>query len=127
MTINHPTVFIRKSCYDRFGMFDLSYRVAMDYDLLLRMKVNHCRFAYIPAVLAHMRWDGLSDRHWKKDVRETLAVKNKYLPHKKWGNQLYYYKHVLAIGTNKLLLKLHLHKLTRLYRQWLAPVKKTYH
>ncbi|MBS1567524.1 MAG: hypothetical protein JST39_24280, partial [Bacteroidetes bacterium] len=98
---------------------------AMDYDLLLRMKVNQCRFVYIPQVLADMRWDGLSDKHWKKGVRETLAIKNKYLPHKKWLNRLYYYKHQLAIGGQKVLSRLHLGGITRLYRRFLAPVKKT--
>ena len=126
MTINHPTVFVKKKCYDQFGLFDLSYRFAMDYDLLLRMKVNHCRFAYIPRLLANMRWDGLSDKNWKKGVQETLAIKNKYMPQRKWSNTLYYFKHVMAIRTNKLLAKFRLGGLTRLYRHFLAPVKKTY-
>jgi len=126
MTLNHPTVFIRRKCYEQFGTFDLSYRFAMDYDLLLRMKINHCRFSYIPQLLANMRWEGLSDKHWKKGVKETLAIKNKYMPAHKWRNNLYYFKHVLAISTSKFLSRLRLGSLTRLYRHFLAPVKKTY-
>ena len=32
----HPTVFLRRSVYDRIGRFDLRYRLAADYDFLLR-------------------------------------------------------------------------------------------
>jgi len=58
MTVNHPTVFIAKACYDKFGLFDKSYRCAMDYDLLLRLKVNNCRFKYVPKILANMSLAG---------------------------------------------------------------------
>lgn len=126
MTLNHPTVFLRRSCYQQFGAFDLSYRFAMDYDLLLRMRVNHCRFSYLPRLLANMRWDGVSDKYWKMGCRETLAIKNKYLPRRKWVNTLYYFKHVLAIRSSKLLAKWRLGGLTRLYRHFFAPVKKVY-
>ena len=44
MTLNHPTVFVKKQCYDAFGTFDPHFRCAMDYDFLLRLKVNNCRF-----------------------------------------------------------------------------------
>jgi len=126
MTLNHPTVFVRKSCYDRFGAFDLSYRFAMDYDLLLRMKINGCRFSYVPHLLANMRWDGVSDKYWKMGCRETLAIKNKYMPHRKWLNTLYYFKHVMAIRASKVLACMRLGGLTRLYRHFFAPVKKVY-
>ena len=64
MTINHPTVFARKECYENFGIFDEQYKCAMDYDLLLRFGVNGCRFVHVPEVLANMRWDGNSDSKW---------------------------------------------------------------
>src|SRR5882724_3849250 len=36
MTINHPTVFAKRKCYEQFGLFDIKYKCAMDYDLVLR-------------------------------------------------------------------------------------------
>ncbi len=36
MSINHPAVFVRKELYNRYGLFDNTYKVAMDYDLMLR-------------------------------------------------------------------------------------------
>ncbi|WPL19432.1 hypothetical protein Thiowin_04555 [Thiorhodovibrio winogradskyi] len=33
----HPTLFLRRSLYARFGVFDTGYRIAADYDLMLSM------------------------------------------------------------------------------------------
>jgi glycosyltransferase involved in cell wall biosynthesis len=116
MRINHPTVFVRKSCYDRFGLFDKQYKCAMDYDLLLRLMINGCRFNHIPEVLANMRWEGLSDTRWLLGCRETLSIKNRHLPNRKIGHRLYFYKHVLAISGPKWLKKSGLGFLIRMYR-----------
>ena len=32
----HPTCYIRKECYDRYGLYDESYKIAADSDLLVR-------------------------------------------------------------------------------------------
>lgn len=126
MTVNHPTVFVRKSCYDRFGLFDKQYKCAMDYDLLLRLMVNGCRFSYIPEVLANMRWGGFSDSRWMQGVKETLAVKDKYLRRRHLLNRLYYFKQVLAIGLPKYLHKLGLGALVKVYRSRFASAKRVY-
>jgi glycosyltransferase involved in cell wall biosynthesis len=126
MAINHPTVFLKKECYEKFGLFDLTYKCAMDYDLLLRMKANNCSFGYVPRVLANMRWDGMSDKHWKLGCKETLQIKNKYMPGRKFSNRMYYVKHLAAIQSSKLLKKLKLTSLTKFYRSVFSPVKKIY-
>ena len=35
--INHPTCFVAKSIYQKYGLFDESYRAAGDYDFMLRI------------------------------------------------------------------------------------------
>lgn len=127
MTLNHPTVFVRKSCYDKLGLFDEKYKCAMDYDMLLRLKVNGSRFLYVPKVLANMRWGGFSDAKWMIGCKETLAIKNKYLGHRKILNQLYFYKHVLAISIPKFLTRIHLHSIVKMYRSRFSKMKKLYH
>jgi len=97
-------------------MFDKQYKCAMDYDLLLRFHLNGCRFSYIPAVLANMRWEGLSDSRWMLGVSETLAIKNKYLPDRRLANRIYYYRHILSIAIPKYLKKWKLGFLPQLYR-----------
>ena len=127
MTLNHPTVFVKKSCYDQLGLFDERYRCAMDYDMLLRLKVNGARFVYVSHVVANMRWGGFSDAKWMVGCKETLAIKNNYLPHRKLINQLYFYKHVLAISIPKFLTRIHLHSIVKLYRSRFSRMKKLYH
>lgn len=127
MTINHPTVFVRKSMYENLGLFDENFRCAMDYDMLLRLKVEGSRFAYVPRVLANMRWGGFSDAKWMIGCKETLAIKNKYMPHRKFLNQLYFYKHVLAISIPKFLTRIHLDPIVRMYRSRFSRMKKSYH
>src|SRR5579872_4506056 len=117
MTVNHPTVFVRKSCYDRFGGFDKRYRYAMDYDLLLRLSVNGCRFNHIAEVVANMRWGGLSDNRWMRGVRETLAIKDKYLVRRRLLNRMYFFKQVVAIGLPRYLQKIGLGHLVKAYRR----------
>lgn len=126
MTINHPTVFVRKKCYENFGVFDDQYKCAMDYDLLLRYRVNGCRFVHVPEVLANMRWDGVSDSKWLLGCKETLAIKDKYFPERRLRNHLYFYKHVLAIFLSKFLTSIKLSALTRAYRSQISRVKKVY-
>jgi glycosyltransferase involved in cell wall biosynthesis len=127
MTVNHPTVFIKKDCYEKWGNFSEKYKCAMDYDLLLRLYTSNCRFKYIPFVLSNMRLEGLSDYNWLLGCRETLAIKNKYLPTKRIKNYLYYCKHVLAIALPRALKKLGLNSAVKLYRSRFSQLKKVYH
>jgi len=124
MTVNHPTVFVKKKCYEQYGYFDTAYHFAMDYDFLLRLKINNCRFIHIPDVLSNMRWEGASDTQWYKACKESLKIKNKYLPHKKVLNNIYFLKQVSAIVISKFLQRIRLGSIVHFYRRTLSPVKK---
>ncbi len=126
ITIIHPTVFVKRKIYETYGGFDLQYRCAMDYDLLLRLQVNHCRFLYLPFTLANMRWGGLSDSSWITGCKETLKIKNKYFPEHTLRHRIYYLKHISAIQISKTLSQLKLGFITRIYRKLFSPVKKVY-
>jgi hypothetical protein len=73
----------------------------MDYDLMLRFKLAGCHFTYLPITLANMRWGGFSDNSWLLGCKETLEIKNKYLPGQSFRHRLYYLKHVAAIRAAK--------------------------
>ncbi len=59
----HPTFYVRRAIYLKCGLFDTGYRIAADYDCILRIigrhKVSMC---YIPRVLIKMRVGGVSNR-----------------------------------------------------------------
>lgn len=69
--LNHPTVIVRRSAYERFGLFDLSYRLAMDYELLLRFHRAGCAGLYDTRMVGHMALDGASVRNAASAFREV--------------------------------------------------------
>jgi len=125
-SILHPTVFVKRYCYEQIGIFDLRYRCAMDYDFLLRLKVHNYQFIYLPKVLTNMRWEGFSDKQWLLGRKELLAIKNHYFPGRKISNYLFFYRNALAIMTIKFIERLHLDFLVRYYRQRFSKIRKTY-
>ncbi len=72
----HPTFFIRKGVYERFGKFDIQYTLSADFDLILRfLGVHNVSFKYIPEVLVKMRTGGKSTSSLKRTMimnREDL-------------------------------------------------------
>ena len=58
----HPTFYVRRSVYERFGRFDTSYRIAADYDIMLRfLAVHKIHAQYIPTIFVRMRVGGVSN------------------------------------------------------------------
>ena len=60
MIINHPTTFIGKSLYKRYGLFDTKYKIASDWDLILRFWKAEVPFIFIPHLIANFRIGGIS-------------------------------------------------------------------
>ena len=59
----HPTLYLRRSVYERIGAFDTSFRISADYDFILRYFCQiTARSVYIPEVLYKMRLGGESNR-----------------------------------------------------------------
>jgi glycosyltransferase len=76
----HPALFIKRTCFDKFGNYDLRYHSAADYDLILRFLFkNQIKVAYLPKVLVKMRVGGLSNKSLKNRLRankeDRLAMK----------------------------------------------------
>lgn len=126
MTINHPSVFIKKTCYNNWGLFDEQYKVAMDYDLILRFFLKGAIFSYINSVTVNMQFDGISDINWYQGCKETQAVKNHLLPHQKIINNLYFLKHVIAIWFTRFLSRIGLTGVLKFYRRLFSVQQKRY-
>ena len=74
----HPTVYLRRSLYERFGGFREDFQIAADYELLVRMMVKHqIRARYINEVIVKMREGGKSNANLKNRLtanREDLRA-----------------------------------------------------
>ena len=59
----HPTLFLRKEIYQSVGLFDTQFRIAADYDYVLRVfSVPNLKVQYLPTILMLMRHGGASSR-----------------------------------------------------------------
>ena len=68
----HPTLYLRRHVFDRFGLYDTSFSIAADYDAMLRYLVQgQIRLAYVPEVLVRMRLGGESNRSLERIVRKS--------------------------------------------------------
>jgi glycosyltransferase involved in cell wall biosynthesis len=57
----HPALFIRREVYERYGHFQEDYRIAGDYEFIVRaFKAGDLRSLHIPNVLVRMQTGGLS-------------------------------------------------------------------
>ena len=64
----HPTVFFKKECYTKFGLFKSNYKIAADFELLVRfLKANKVTYQYIPKVIVRMSLGGMSTRSLKSN------------------------------------------------------------
>lgn len=69
----HPTFFARKHLFDRYGCFDLSYKIAADYELMLRfLKKYKVKSCYIPHVIVKMRIGGKSNKNLKQIIKANF-------------------------------------------------------
>ena len=58
----HPALFLRRSVIERLGAYDSSYRIAADYESILRYFGSGISPAWLPRVLVKMRTGGASNR-----------------------------------------------------------------
>lgn len=60
----HPTFYVRRSVYERFGAYDLRYRFAADFELTMRlMAVRRIKAVYVPETWVRMRAGGATNRN----------------------------------------------------------------
>lgn len=75
MSIPHPSVFVSKATYDLFGCFNEKFKIAMDYEFVLRLFSSGARFLYINAFFSNMRLGGVSDKHRISALIEVYKAK----------------------------------------------------
>lgn len=58
----HPTFFVKKSIYEKYGFFNTDLKISADYELILRFLLkNGVTSIYIPKVLVYMPIGGVSN------------------------------------------------------------------
>ncbi len=68
----HPTLYLRRDVFERFGLYDTSFSIAADYDAILRyLFKGRITLSYIPEVLVTMRLGGESNRSLERIMRKS--------------------------------------------------------
>jgi len=86
----HPTFYCRRECFDKFGYYKTDYKIAADFDLLLRfVYVNRIRIKYLPMDMVTMRTGGASTNGLKsrmggmnehlRSLRENGVKSNRFI------------------------------------------------
>lgn len=71
---HHQGIFAKKSVFDDIGGFNEKYRIAADYDWILRVHNSGRKIYCAPNVVANFRMDGLSIREQYKRFLEYQEV-----------------------------------------------------
>jgi len=78
----HPTLYVRREVYQKYGGFDLSYRIAADFELMLRLIAAHrIKTEYIPHVMVKMRLGGTTNRNLKNILLQNLEIRRALRSH----------------------------------------------
>lgn len=57
----HPTLFLKREVYERYGNYDSSYKCSGDFEFMVRiLKDGKVRLSYIPEILVEMYYGGTS-------------------------------------------------------------------
>ena len=83
--IPHPSLFAHRSYFQKYGRFDPGFRIAMDYEWMLRGGLRE-RIVHVPLLVTNVRNGGISTRDHKRVVEEIIAAlkKNGYIS-SKWA------------------------------------------
>lgn len=74
----HPTVFIKKDVYNKYGLFDLTYKLASDTELLMRLSKKNLKIEMIEKILSNFRNTGATAKQAYLSTKEANEIKFKY-------------------------------------------------
>ena len=71
----HPTFFVRKSIYKKFGKFDLNYTIASDVELMMRfLEVHQIKSLYVPEIWVKMRMGGTTNKSLRNIFLQNFEI-----------------------------------------------------
>lgn len=71
----HPGFFLKREVAQRVGLFKTDYRIAGDYEFVVRAFHGHqLRYRHLPRVLVHMQAGGASNKGWRAKILLNLEV-----------------------------------------------------
>lgn len=85
-SLSHQTMYVRKELYDKHGLYDNSFKIAMDFDFVARIRFE--KFLFLNEILAINVPGGISTEKYNLSLEEGSRVVQKYLGFS-WKNKLW--------------------------------------
>ena len=73
-TLCHPATLMRRTLFDTVGRFDTSFRIAGDYDLIVRCFQHPVKSRFVDEIISDMRMGGMSESRFMLSCRERKRV-----------------------------------------------------
>lgn len=95
----HPTLYVRRSVVEKLGGFDTTFKIAADYDSVLRyFSSPSFKVRYVPRVLVKMRVGGESNRSISRILRKTREDYRALRQNRVGGLVALFFKNVSKVG-----------------------------
>ena len=75
-SVSHPTWFLKKEVYQKLGHFSLDIKIAMDYDLMCRLKNEP--YGFMDETIVKFDDGGVSTNQYLKSLKENVKVYESY-------------------------------------------------
>ncbi len=75
----HPSFFVKREMYVKYGFFNLNFRIAADYELMLRFLLKGITLGYIPKTLVSMREGGFSGQSYAQRKKGWVELKKAWI------------------------------------------------
>lgn len=72
----HPSLFANRSYFEKYGVFDAQFRIAMDYEWLLRGGLKE-RIVHVPLLVTNVRTGGISTLDQSRVLGEIISALKK--------------------------------------------------
>ena len=99
MCISHPSVFIKKSIYNTYGLYNVKYKIVADWELLKRFYLENVKFQYLNKNLTYFKLGGASSNYSFMYLKERISVRHKSL---KWNFFIYDLNDILRFALSKI-------------------------
>ena len=85
-SLSHQTMYVRKELYNKHGLYDNSFKIAMDFDFVARIRFE--KFLFLEEILAINVPGGISSEKYDLSLKEGSRVVQKYLGFS-WKNKIW--------------------------------------
>ena len=75
----HPTLYLRKDVYEKYGVFNLDFSLSADFELMLRFFEKYkIKTKHLPITTVRMRLGGATSKNWENVRKQNIQCVNSF-------------------------------------------------